>query len=309
MSIDRTAAPPAHPIFTKFNVTSTDLVASTQRINVALEDTGRVVWYKERHLTEEEIVECVYATQPTLVLRWTIHRPLRGWYIRLRTPSFPPGSFVSINPSSSSLSVEEGSLEFGCRTNVWSPTWAEGSTHSPRVSLVPLSPAAKARASEEHSYPPTPSPTSLSRSPPPAFSSLYPPQSQITKFVLKPTPHAAPSSDSYAKTLLNRAVTTFKHTLSFSLSPLLASDSPESVDPGHALPIHRSHHANSTHPLLTFVETSTSTLVWSAQSGVLQVDEGMAAQLGVDMSFWVAVSLAYWEYLGEREGYIAAANG
>lgn len=34
--------------------------------------------------------------------RWTIHRPIRGWYLVLRSPSLPPGSYISLKPLPSS---------------------------------------------------------------------------------------------------------------------------------------------------------------------------------------------------------------
>ncbi|KAE9399412.1 hypothetical protein BT96DRAFT_920200 [Gymnopus androsaceus JB14] len=35
----------------------------------------------------------------TSTVRWIIHRPgPKGWYIRIRSPSFPPGVFIPLIP-------------------------------------------------------------------------------------------------------------------------------------------------------------------------------------------------------------------
>jgi hypothetical protein len=40
------------------------------------------------------------------------------------------------------------------------------------------------------------------------------------------------------------------------------------------------------------------------------MNESLAAMLGVDKSFWIAVALAYWEFLNEREvSYVAPRPG
>ncbi|KAI0309997.1 hypothetical protein OF83DRAFT_1179008, partial [Amylostereum chailletii] len=62
-------------------------------------------------------------------------------------------------------------------------------------------------------------------------------------------------------------------------------------------------------PLLTFTDT-TPVFTVRASSGVLEIDldeVGRLGRLGVDLGFWVAVSLAYGDFLTDREGYLAAA--
>lgn len=52
-------------------------------------------------------------------------------------------------------------------------------------------------------------------------------------------------------------------------------------------------------PLIVFTD---STPVLSAiPSGTLTVDEQEIRALGVDMAFWIAVSLAYLDYLRDRD--------
>ncbi|KAF8525728.1 hypothetical protein JB92DRAFT_3108619 [Gautieria morchelliformis] len=43
--------------------------------------------------------------------------------------------------------------------------------------------------------------------------------------------------------------------------------------------------------------------------GLLEIIKGIERQLGVDPRFWVAVALAYLDFLTERDSYLVAANG
>ena len=50
---------------------------------------------------------------------WTVHRPKRGWYLRLRTPAFPPGVFIPLLPlPQTSPHYAEAALSFACRMNL-----------------------------------------------------------------------------------------------------------------------------------------------------------------------------------------------
>jgi hypothetical protein len=68
---------------------------------------------KERFLEEEEIIEHFVVSTYTSVfgfltstvtmvkhnesqrIQWTMHRPRNGWYIRIRSPAFPPGKCIA----------------------------------------------------------------------------------------------------------------------------------------------------------------------------------------------------------------------
>ncbi|OAX31839.1 hypothetical protein K503DRAFT_805734 [Rhizopogon vinicolor AM-OR11-026] len=42
--------------------------------------------------------------------------------------------------------------------------------------------------------------------------------------------------------------------------------------------------------------------------GALEIETIEERMLGADTSFWIAVALAYWEFLEDREGYLAAVS-
>ena len=131
----------------------------------------------------------------TPTLRWTVHSPKRGWYLRLRTPSFAPGAFVALKPAEPGSDVVLGTLTFGCQTFVFDyadlvvatprssissnpplrlplppPVDASSSSSTTRTNLPPLAPPtteadiaaksielANSSAQARYSYPPTPS--------------------------------------------------------------------------------------------------------------------------------------------------------
>ena len=53
-------------------------------------------------------------------------------------------------------------------------------------------------------------------------------------------------------------------------------------------------------PLLTFYDTTPVFSVGSS-TGVFEVHTDEVGKLGVDLGFWIAVALAYGEFLGDRE--------
>jgi len=263
------------PILSEYNVSSNDVLSDEFRVNVTCIRTGRVLWYQDRQLGEDEILEGVYDDRTAL--RWVIHRPKRGWYIRIRSPAFPPGAFISLSPpAKDTRQAANGHLELGCRTNPWPPP----------NNAVPIvqqpERTSTSSTSSDHSYPP-----SSSNSPSSSSHTLVPlPQSQITRFLLKPSIQDTTGS------LLWRALARFRQTSSFSILP---------IDGDHQTQDDESLN------LLCFTENSPSRL--SSSSGTLAMNESLAAMLGVDKSFWIAVALAYWEFLNERESYLASSEG
>ncbi|EIN05720.1 hypothetical protein PUNSTDRAFT_115667 [Punctularia strigosozonata HHB-11173 SS5] len=313
-------------------------VISDLRINVQEERSGA-----ERFLSDTEIVENVY-DNATSTLLWTIHRPKRGWYTRIRSPSFPPNVFIPLLPiPRTSPYFVDTALTVACRTNRPSPS----SPLSPILSPTAMSPAMTPKVSMDsqqssHSYPPTPpamATPDISVSPPSPeqvkaklaslgsasassssstnggdlagvsngpssrrisrrTSSRPAPaaNTQITQFLLAPegsTAHLSaspPPASWWSRVWSLVASNAPSNSLSFSLTPL---------PPLQVAPI------PSSVALITLTDL-TPTLTVYRFSGLLAIDEAGVKELGVETSFWVAVSLAYIDFLGERESYLAA---
>lgn len=252
---------------------------------------------------------------------WEIHRPLRGWYIRLRAPNFPRGVFVPllpVPPSSPYHSI--ASLKFSCRTNVAPPSPASasrssfssrvpGAIHSSTDSDATLTDATNGQLSPTHTYPPPPTPPSTLVAPP-SPSVVHEKLNQlaqrrprmisvISQFILSPHTHlsATPASEG----LFSRALRALRsgaptQTNSFSLSPLPDKPTIASSEGSH-------HHLHSSHgpaPLLTFHDT-TPVFSVSSSTGVFEVHVDEVGKFGVDLGFWIAIALAYGEFLGDRE--------
>ncbi|KAF8905424.1 hypothetical protein CPB85DRAFT_1376815 [Mucidula mucida] len=94
-----TVIPPANCSLNvlRFQIQSSDVIDEQARINVYEEKSENVIWYKERYLGDDEIVEHIIHN-PTSTICWSIHRPKRGWYIRIRSRLFPPGVFIPFTP-------------------------------------------------------------------------------------------------------------------------------------------------------------------------------------------------------------------
>ncbi|KAH9856219.1 hypothetical protein C2E23DRAFT_772648 [Lenzites betulinus] len=250
---------------TRYVVQSSD-VLEDMRVNVRLEGSDKVVWYKERFLSEHEILEHIVENESSTLL-WTIHRPKRGWYIRVRAPSFPPGVFISLTPiPQTSPYHAEAALSFACRTNL------PATPSSPPLSRRPFAITNHSTDSDitltdgtrdsMHSYPPTPpqgpsivvnppsprsvharldsvslspklSPQQSRRPPPPTV------QSAVTHFVLTPHSHAHIPEPVQSVSIFTRLMSAIKnnapsHSYSFTLSPIpsapIAAAAPDPLD-------------------------------------------------------------------------------
>ncbi|KIM89877.1 hypothetical protein PILCRDRAFT_2155 [Piloderma croceum F 1598] len=295
------------------------------RINVIEEGSDKVLWYKERFLSDDEIVEHI-VDNPTSTICWTIHRPKRGWYIRIRAPSFPPGIFIALLPVPKvSPNYTDAAISFACRTNVPGfPSFRKLSTDTDST-LV-------------HSYPPSPpapsvvlrppSPTSIDAkleeisSPQTTFRRSHQSPSQITQFILAPHSSAhIPQPET--STFITRAISTFRnskpsHSSSFTLCPLLPPATSPIASPDGLMAIQSSVSPASSHhhfpglaqrpiPLLTFHDR-TPILTVRSITGLLEINQTEEKSLGVQTSFWIAVALTYLEFLGERDSYLAAVS-
>jgi hypothetical protein len=233
---------------------------------------------------------------------WEIHRPLRGWYIRLRSPRFPRNVFIPLAPVPSSSPYHcPGSLEFSPGT----------SSHSFTDSDVTLTDTPSGQFSPTHTYPPAPTPPRAVVPPPSPgavhakLDQLAQPRTVISQFILLPHTHAAatPTSDG----LFSRALRTIKNntparTNSFTLSPL-PDGPPPTVGDTHHHHHHHSHHSrvpSGLAPLLTFEDTTPVFSVGSS-TGIFEIHLDDIGKLGLDLAFWIAVALAYGEFLGDRE--------
>lgn len=266
-----------------------------------------------------------------------MHRPKRGWYIRVRSPSFPPGVFISLLPlPQTSPYYAEAALSFACRTNLPRSAPSSDARPSPFTKHSTDSEITLTNGSRDsvHSYPPTPPQgPAVVISPPSPRSvhakldsvSLSPPtqqrrlpratvQSAVTHFILTPHSHAHVPQPTQPTSLLTRLMAVIKnnapsHSYSFTLSPLPSAPTPQSppLSPTGAGTTSGSSAGSpvvanplTPTPLLTFHDR---TPVWTARcsSGLIELDERQVRILGVEPAFYVAVALTYLEFLQERE--------
>jgi len=59
-------------------------------------------------------------------------------------------------------------------------------------------------------------------------------------------------------------------------------------------------------PFVAF--TDSTPVLRATPSGTLSIDVEVVRSLGVEMAFWVAVSLAFFDFLRDRDGYLAASE-
>ncbi|KAF8438518.1 hypothetical protein L210DRAFT_3544258 [Boletus edulis BED1] len=315
-----------NPNLTRYVVQSSDVI-SDLRVNVFEENSTRVLWYKERFLSDQEIVEHIVHNQ-TSTICWIIHRPKQGWYIRIRSPTFPPGVFISLLPvPRCSPNFTDAALSFSCRTNVYPspPTSVAADNHkSSTDSLASDSTAV-------HSYPPTPPSVPVvttAPSPPPIDAKLdaiisvaakiskSTPKvipTRITQFLLAPhsSPHVSGPQPGEQRSLFTRALSLFQnnrpsHSTSFTLCALDKPGYTQQVA-GSSQPRQRLSQLipKIPTPLLTFHDR-TPILTVGSFTGLLEIERAEERILGVDTSFWIAVALTYLEFLEERESYLAA---
>ncbi|KAF8532246.1 hypothetical protein JB92DRAFT_2843499 [Gautieria morchelliformis] len=256
----------------------------------------QIMWFKvctcATVMTEDEIVESVVCSHAhglpaTSSLRWSIHRPKRGWYLQVRSPSFPPGTFIP--PIPPAPKPAPASVTVGTIPTIRAPDSTE---HSPSPGEVHIN-------IKTHSYPPTLPPLSL---PSPheikAKTHAITPQNPttVTHFVFYPSLPLPTST-----TLSPAPFACFSRALAY-VTPSLPIRSTASFTLAPSSP----QVGNMAVPLLTTDHTPTFSVL---TTGLLEINKGIERQLGVAPGFWVAVALAYLEFLTERDSYLAAANG
>lgn len=303
---------------------------------------------KERFLSDNEIVEnlvvclplCIQhevtyisRTQhnPTSTIHWTIHRPLRGWYIRIRSPSFPPGVFIPLTPVPSTSPLHtDAAISFNTRTNIVSASPVELPSSDSQFTLQDVD--ITSSSTSLHSYPPTPtaSTTAIVNVQPPSpirgessstlvdsdqtpKKTLRRPQrpkisSQITQFLLAPSSIQPLQQQDTNASYLSRALSLLRthrpsHSSSFTLSRVLgphSSNAPPPYASQSSAAILQQQHPHLHAPLLVFHD-HTPVLTFRSVTGVIEMDKGEERYLGVDTSFWIAIALTYLEFLEERE--------
>ncbi|KAG9311097.1 hypothetical protein JVU11DRAFT_9006 [Chiua virens] len=318
-----------NPNLSRYVIQSSDVI-SDLRVNIFEENSTKVIWYKERFLSDREIIEHIVHNQ-TSTICWVIHRPKQGWYIRIRSPAFPPGVFIPLLPiPRASPNFSDGALSFSCRTNVYPtltpPAFEVADDHkSSTDSLASDSTAV-------HSYPPTPpaapvvippsSPSPIdakldtiestsTRIPKDALKAI---PTKITQFILAPhsSPHVPGPQPGEQRSLFTRALALLQnskpsHSSSFTLCALERPvNAPQEAGPS-SQPRQRLSQLipKIPSPLLTFHDR-TPILTVGSVTGLLEIDRAEERILGVDTSFWIAVALTYLEFLEERESYLTA---
>ena len=211
-------------------------------------------------------------------------------------------------------------LKFSCRTNVASVSASRPSpsprvpmtSHSSTDSEVTLTETTSGQLSPTHTYPPAPTPPSLLAAPP-SPSAVHAKLDQlaqrhlgtrsvISQFILSPPTHA--SATPAFEGLFLRALRALRNgaatqTNSFSLSSLPDESTLAPTESSHHH-LHSSQMAHGLAPLVTFHDTTPVFSVGSS-TGVFEVHIDEVGKFGVDLGFWIAIALAYGEFLGDRE--------
>ncbi|KIM42006.1 hypothetical protein M413DRAFT_10822 [Hebeloma cylindrosporum] len=291
---------------------------------------------KERFLDEHEIVENLVHNSTGTVC-WTIRRPLRGWYIRIQSPTFPPHMFIPLVPiPCTSPFHTDAALSLKTRTNVSSIPLVPPAMDS-QITLQDNASASSSTTSV-HSYPPTPTAGANAQplSPTHAKSPGYFDQSTIrrrskpipspfpTEFLLTPS-STQPAQELQNASFFTRALSVLRshrpsHSNSFTLSrivppdkappPPYAADNRVTADAAQCTDVIQEQQQPQPYlhtPLLVFHD-QTPVLTVRSLTGLIEMDKAEESYLGVDTSFWIAVALTYLEFLEEREGFLAALS-
>ncbi|BGO95197.1 hypothetical protein NBRC10512_000980 [Rhodotorula toruloides] len=79
-----------------YKLEENEALEGRQVVSVSDEASGRTIWTNTRELVGDVIVSTVFDSLHNP--RWSVHRPTRGWYLRLRRVSLPPSSSESDKP-------------------------------------------------------------------------------------------------------------------------------------------------------------------------------------------------------------------
>ncbi|KAH8928975.1 hypothetical protein BT69DRAFT_1315936 [Atractiella rhizophila] len=295
--------PSDHTHHTYTLCTSEDLGARSVKVKRRGSGKNERGWIKTRELVEDEIVSSVIDEESSLAL-WTIHRPIRGWYLRLRRSqsllsSAPPSntnSYIALSPSRQQPTSLSFTISSSSQTN---QTSLHG--HSKSLSLtsslspLPLSPNPSLPIQRHVSS----SPSTPLQNPTSTFS---PPQNPTI--------------------LVNGKE---KRTRSFMLSPETAEPQ-EVYKTFNPLRVVRDlWNWKEKEKGLSFVIMEEGRIIgrfedrpklWSTTTeGTLFLEVPAIESLGAagreteEESMWIAVCMAYLEFLEDRDAYHAASEG
>ncbi|KAG9103917.1 hypothetical protein FRC06_007028 [Ceratobasidium sp. 370] len=365
MSSDKhSSAPLPGPSVRRFLLSTSDVLEGGQKVYIKDEKTGDTKWCKTRTLAHKEIIDEIRTPEPSNALKYTIHRPTRGWYIHIRTAMTVPLPLTPnplVDPEKTDADCElmiQLPVGMGRKGKERERERARGLGDQDEWSFPPTPPIrspprrAPLREPESTSTSHTSSPVISthtdplrSPSPPPSSTSIAsklaspapPPLIPTIPLVFAPLP--APVlpqkqpvlSRAYASGILRFLANTLFNPprRSFALSTRLAATSdqrehePIPTPAIEAAPMERV--GGPMIPVLTYTDT-TPVLAVSRMTGVLSIDMDLfrtmlmgeveeacededGAEREEEVGLLIAASLGYLDFLNDREGYIAAANG
>ncbi|KAF8687617.1 hypothetical protein RHS03_09913, partial [Rhizoctonia solani] len=316
----------------KFLLSTSDVLEGPQKTYIKCSKTGETKWASHRQtrtLTLHEVIDELHAGSE---LAYSIHRPTRGWYIRVRSHKKPtlladliPDPLVdTAQPDADSiLMFSMPSVKGKERESVGSSLAEQDEYSFPPTPPVRSPPPGKRKTDPKPdsllSEPSSPTTTTTAshtdplRSPhPPRPSARLEPHAQLQlaqptlTLVFAPTPAPKiPDSPSFSRAFasgLFRAVTSTIFSpprRSFSLSARSSGGTMPATTPalesGPRLELERVLEYEDTTPVFSV----------SQMTGVITVlNDGYG-----DTGLLVACAMAYLDFLAERDGYIASANG
>ncbi|CAE6470779.1 unnamed protein product [Rhizoctonia solani] len=306
----------------KFLLSTSDVLEGPQKTYIKCSKTGEIKWCKTRTLTLNEVIDELHTGSE---LAYSIHRPTRGWYIRVRSHKKPllvtdlipdplvdttqpdadsilmfsmPGGKGKERESAGSSLAEQDEYSFPPTPPIRSPPPGKRQTDPSSGSLLsePSSPTTNHTDPLRSPDPPRPAPRlEPNTRPRPTLPLVFAPSS-VPKIPGNPA-----FSRAFA-TGLFRAVTNTIFSpprRSFSLSARFSGGTMPATTPvlesGPRLELERVLEYEDTTPVFSV----------SQMTGVITV---MNTGYG-DTGLLVACAMAYLDFLAERDGYIASANG
>ncbi|CCO34227.1 hypothetical protein RSOLAG1IB_08033 [Rhizoctonia solani AG-1 IB] len=313
----------------KFLLSTSDVLEGPQKTYIKCSKTGEIKWCKTRTLTLNEVIDELHAGSE---LAYSIHRPTRGWYIRVRSHTKPllvtdliPDPLVdTAQPDADSILMFNMPVvgpkgKERQRESAGSSSLAEQDEYSfpptPPIRSPPpgkrQTDSAKSELLSEPSSPTTALHTDPLRSPdpprPPAkldSRTLGPQPTLNLVFAPAPAPKVPPNpsfSRAFASGLF-RAVTSTIFSpprRSFSLSARSSGGDGAATTPalesGPRFELERVLEYEDTTPVFSVSQITGTITVLNSGHG--------------DTGLMVACAMAYLDFLAERDGYIASANG
>ncbi|KAJ1300796.1 hypothetical protein OPQ81_002436 [Rhizoctonia solani] len=309
----------------RFLLSTSDVLEGPQKTYIKCSKTGEIKWCKTRTLTVHEVIDELHAGSE---LAYSIHRPTRGWYIRVKSYTKPP-LVVDLIPdplvdttqpdADSTLMFAMPGVGKGKERESVGSSLAEQDEYSFPPTPPIRSPPPKKRQSDakpgsllsEPSSPTSAAHTDPLRSPdPPQLPApklqprLQPQPSTILLFTPAPPPKV-PANPSFSRAFASGLLRAVTNTIfspprrSFSLSARSSGAIGPATTPGL-----ESGPRMALEKVLEYEDT-TPVFSVSQMTGVITTLNGGFGNTGL----LVACAMAYLDFLSEREAYIASANG